>query len=64
MERKELIGKRALVCFREASRNAQVFGIIAGFDDFFVSVLTDENYLILPNTALEKIKVRRADINV
>jgi hypothetical protein len=58
MDRKGLIGQDALVCFREGGRFGQVFGRITAFDDFSISVRTEENHLLIPTHALEKIKAR------
>jgi hypothetical protein len=60
MDRKNLIGRKGLLCYREAGRDVQCFGTIADIDESYVAIQTDENLLVIPNTAIEKIKIRSA----
>jgi len=58
MERKDLVGKSALVFYQDNSNLIQAFGVIKAFDDTFLTIQTSKNTLLIPNSQIQKIKLR------
>jgi len=58
MERKDLVGKYALIFYRDNSNLVQVFGVIKASDGLFLTVQTSKNTLLMPNSQLQKIKLK------
>lgn len=54
----DLVGKRALVIYKESGRELQCFGQILGHDSSFFTVKTEENTLLIPNQSIQKVKLR------
>ena len=53
-----MVGKRALVIYKESDRELQCFGQIIGRDSSFFTIRTEENVLLIPNQSIQKVKLR------
>ncbi len=63
MDRKDLVGKNALICFREGGKYEQIYGRVTAFDEVSISVRTEENSLVIPTRVIEKIKLKQGELD-